>query len=68
MKRTKEQPGSLAGLLLIVTGMLLLSTVLLILSGNGGPVGTNGRSLVVMSGVAVLSLGAGAYLSARQPK
>jgi hypothetical protein len=68
MKRTKEQPGSLAGLLLIVTGMLLISTVLLTLSGNGVPVGANGRSLIVMSSAAVLALGAGAFLSARHRK
>jgi len=68
MKKTKEQPGSLAGLLLIVTGMLLLSTVLLIFSGNGSPVGTNGRSLIVMSCAAVLALGAGSFLSARHRK
>jgi len=68
MKRTKEQPGSLAGLLLIVTGMLLISTVLLALSGNGVPVGANGRSLIVMSSAAVLALGAGAFLSARHRK
>ena len=62
MKKTKEQP-SLAGLLLIVTGMLLISIVMLFLTGSG----TTGSSAGVLTGLGVAgiaSLAAGAFLSA----
>ena len=64
MKRTKQEP-SLAGLLLIVTGMLLLSMLLLNLAGSGT---ANGTSLLVIGSAGLLCLGTGAALSARKKK
>lgn len=65
MKKRKQQP-SLAGLLLIVTGMVLISIVLLNLTGS-----RNLQNVKVMIGLgcaAAVSLAAGATLSARGTK
>ena len=59
MKKTKEQP-SLGGLLLVVTGMLLLSVVLLDLVGNGNLARNNGKVMLGVGCVALGSLAGGA--------
>ena len=67
MKRTKEQP-SVLGLLLLVTGMLLLSIVLYSLASSGNITAQSGKVLLGLGGAAVVSLGAGAALSGRKHK
>ena len=65
MKRAKAQP-SVVGLLLIVAGMILLSTLMLILAGNGTPGVDNRGALIGLTCAAVLTLGTGSALSARR--
>ncbi len=65
MKRRKEQP-SLTGLVLIVTGMLLLSIVFLGFVSSGNMTADTGKVLIGLSGAAVVSLASGAALSARK--
>lgn len=65
MKKRKEQP-SVAGLLLIVTGMVLLSIIMLTLTGN--KVLQNAKLNIGLGCAAVASLAAGATLSARRTK
>lgn len=65
MKKRKEQP-SVAGLLLIVTGMVLLSIIMLTLTGNKAL--QNAKLNIGLGCAAVASLAAGATLSARRSK
>ncbi len=65
MKRAKAQP-SLAGLLLIVTGMLLLSIVILGLVSGGNLSRDGARVMAGVGCVAVASLAGGAVLSNRK--
>jgi xanthine/uracil permease len=65
MKKRKEQP-SVAGLLLIVAGMVLLSIIMLTLTGN--KVLQNAKLNIGLGCAAVASLAAGATLSARRSK
>jgi hypothetical protein len=67
MKRTKTQP-SVLGLLLIVAGMILLSTLLLMLAGRGTVSSENSRLLFTLAGAGILSLVVGSALSARRRK
>ncbi|MFO1500177.1 MAG: hypothetical protein U1G07_17605 [Verrucomicrobiota bacterium] len=66
-KKSKEQPG-LAGLLLIVTGMLLISVVFLTITGSAALTGTRAKVTAGMTCAAVASLGIGAVLSGRKSK
>jgi hypothetical protein len=65
MKRSKAQP-SLAGLLLIVTGMLLLSIVFLQLASSGSLSRDGVKVLGGIGCLAVISLTVGAVLSNRK--
>ncbi len=65
MKKRKEQP-SVAGLLLIVTGMVLLSIIMLTLTGNRAL--QNAKLNIGLGCAAVASLAAGVTLSARRTK
>jgi uncharacterized membrane protein YdcZ (DUF606 family) len=66
-KRTKTQP-SVAGLLLVVTGMLLLSILLLNLASTRRGASADATLLLWLGGAAVASLVSGAILSARKGK
>jgi hypothetical protein len=66
MKRTKRDEPSVAGLLLIVTGMLLLSMLLLTLLGNS--TGQNRGLLIGTACAGVLAVAAGTVLSSRKKK
>jgi len=65
MKRTKPQP-SVLGLILIVTGMLLLSILALSLAGTGGT--ANPPVLIGLACAAGATLAIGAALSARKAR
>ncbi len=65
MKKTKAQP-SLPGLLLVVTGMLLLSIVLLNLGNTTPNTPGPGRGTLGLAGVGLAALVTGAVLSARK--
>lgn len=67
MKRTKAQP-SLAGVLLIVTGMLLISVVVMDLAGSGHLFRASGAAVLALVCAACLCLGVGAFLSSRKRK
>ena len=67
MKRTKQQP-SVAGLLLIVTGMLLISMVLLVLASRQSTMNSQGGFMIGMGCAAVICLGAGTVLSRPKKK
>ena len=65
MKRTKEQP-SLAGLLLIVTGMLLLSMLVMGLLSAGNLASENVKIMIGLGAGAIGCLAVGATLSGRK--
>jgi hypothetical protein len=65
MKRSKAQP-SVAGLLLIVTGLLLLSIVFLGLASSGTLSGNGLKVLAAVGCAGVASLAIGALLSNRK--
>jgi LPXTG-motif cell wall-anchored protein len=67
MKRTKERP-SVAGLILLVAGMLLLSIILLSLTSAGNVTPQGGKWLLFLGCVAAASLAGGAALSGRKRK
>ena len=67
MKRKKAQP-SVAGLLLIVTGMLLISMVLLVLASSQSTTKDQGMAMIVLGCVALLCLSGGTILSRSKKK
>jgi LPXTG-motif cell wall-anchored protein len=66
MKKAKEQP-SVAGLLLLVAGMLLISMVVLTWAGSPST-GDNGKMLLGLAGAGLASMIAGAALSGAKRK
>lgn len=67
MKRTKEQP-SVAGLLLIVTGMLLISMALLMAASSRSTSQAQVKFMIGMGCAAVVCLASGIALSRPKKK
>jgi hypothetical protein len=67
MKRIKQEP-SIAGLLLIVTGMLLLSILMLQWTGSSPAAGSSMPLTISLGSAAAVSLAVGAALSSRRRK
>jgi len=67
MKKPKAEP-SVAGLLLLVSGMLLLSIVALTWLGSSGWGSENARWMLALVGLAIICVAAGAALSGLKKK